>query len=66
VDAPRALPAGFELGACGARRALAGACQLHCAARRACPIGSQHAYDLEAEESLMRASLDQILARVTQ
>ena len=62
VGAPRALPAGFDVGSCGASRALGGACQLHCAARRACIIGPGHAYDLDTEEAHMRASLQDVLA----
>jgi epoxyqueuosine reductase QueG len=60
VDAPRALPAGFDISACTNRRALGGSCQLHCAARRACIFGSEHAYDLDTEERHMRASLSHI------
>jgi hypothetical protein len=63
VEAPRALPAGFDLGACGAQRALQGPCRLHCDARRACVVGPEHAYDLDAEESHMAASLSDVLAR---
>jgi hypothetical protein len=63
VKAPRALPAGFDIGACGAQRALEGPCQLRCAARRACVVGPEHAYDLDAEESHMAASLSDVLAR---
>lgn len=63
VKAPRALPASFDIGACGARRAIDGPCQLRCAARRACVVGPEHAYDLEAEEFHMAASLHEIVAR---
>lgn len=63
VEAPRALPTGFDIGACGAHRALEGPCQLRCAARRACVVGPEHAYDLDAEEVHMAASLSEILAR---
>jgi hypothetical protein len=62
ASAPRALPAGFDLGACAAQRTLAGPCQLRCAARRACIFGAEHAYGVAVEERLMRASLGEILA----
>jgi len=63
VSAPRASPAGFDIGACGARRALEGPCRLRCAARRACVLGQEHAYDLEVEEAHMAASLVEMLDR---
>lgn len=65
VDAPQALPAGFDIDLCAGSRALGGACRLHCAARRACIFGPEHAYDLDVEEDLMRASLGEMLARAT-
>jgi hypothetical protein len=55
--APRPLPAGFDVHACGRQRQLAGPCRLHCHARRACVVGQEHAYDAESEEALMAASL---------
>ena len=60
VAAPRALPAGFDMAACGAQRTLPGRCQLHCDARRACVIGTEHAYGREAERSFLAASLSEI------
>jgi len=64
VKAPRALPAGFDIDACAGQRAVEGPCQLRCAARRACVIGPEHAYDLDAEESHMAASLGDVLAQI--
>jgi len=64
--APRPLPAGFDIAACGAQRAHPGPCQLRCAARRACVIGREHAYDFDAEESHMQASLSDVLAHATE
>jgi hypothetical protein len=63
VSAPRSLPIGFDVGACGAERARGGLCQLRCAARHACVYGQDHAYDPEAEESHMTASLRPMLER---
>ena len=42
-------PSGFDLAACDRGREREAACRTHCAARRACPVGSQHAYPRETE-----------------
>jgi hypothetical protein len=65
VAAPRALPAGFDVRACGAQRAREGPCRSRCAARRACVYGQDHAYDEAAEEGHMAASLSWVLEECT-
>jgi hypothetical protein len=65
VGAPRPSPAGFDIRACGEQRALQGRCQLQCDARRACVIGTEHAYGFEAEQAFMEASLSEITATKT-
>lgn len=50
-------PAGFDAARCGATRRREPACRLRCAARRACPVGAEHAYAERAEAHHMRASL---------
>lgn len=56
VAAPRPSPDGFDIRACGQQRAIPGRCQFHCDARSACVIGTEHAYDPEAEQAFMEAS----------
>jgi hypothetical protein len=53
---PTAAPGlqGFDLAACDRGRAAHSACRAACAARRACPIGAEHAYPREAEAHHMR------------
>lgn len=55
VSAP--TPAGFDTSACRTRRSQAAECRLRCDARRACIVGPEHAYDVEAEAHHMLASL---------
>jgi hypothetical protein len=53
-----ALSAGdLEMGVCLAERLRGDACALHCAARRACVFGREHAYSEEVEAHFMRNSL---------
>ncbi|MDH3519167.1 MAG: hypothetical protein OEM49_01825 [Myxococcales bacterium] len=47
-------PSGFDVAACAATRRREPDCALRCAARRACPVGAQHAYLEEAEAHHMR------------
>jgi hypothetical protein len=63
VSAPRPLPAGFDVRACGAQRSREGPCRLRCAARHACVLGRDHAYEPEAEARHMAAALPALLAR---
>jgi hypothetical protein len=60
ASAPRALPAGFDVAACGTQRARAGPCRLRCTARHACRLGQHHAYHPEAEARHMAAALDHL------
>jgi hypothetical protein len=46
----------FEVSACARTRAVEPACALRCDARRACPLGAEHAYDADAEAHHMRAA----------
>lgn len=48
-------PGGFDVGACGAHRRT-GACASACDARRACPVGAEHAYGPAAEAWHQRAA----------
>jgi len=50
------LPSGFERQACFEVRGERSDCRSHCAARRACVVGREHAYDLDAERHHMRAA----------
>lgn len=56
---PQAAGMRFDVRACAATRWREAACALRCDARRACPIGSEHAYAPEAEAHHMRAALAQ-------
>jgi hypothetical protein len=53
----------IDVGACASARAVVSACRLRCDARRACPLGREHAYDAEAEAHHMAASFDAVAAR---
>jgi len=46
----------FAVDACSAWRSEQSVCESTCAARRACPVGREHAYDPDAEAHHMRAS----------
>ncbi len=57
-----ALPAtGFDLDRCVSTSRNQAACQIGCAARRACVVGPEHRYDPEAEARHRRAALAHVL-----
>jgi epoxyqueuosine reductase QueG len=64
----RACPGGaleaaaFDARRCGATRRSEPACAERCAARRACPVGAEHAYAPRAEAHHMRAALPRMTA----
>ncbi len=58
-------PAGFDVGACARHRAGTGGCAERCDARRACPVGADHAYARDLERRHQAASAAWLAANPT-